>query len=113
MTGASTLFAALLASLAPPRSPSRLDFTVLATYPHDCSSFTQGLHFEPETGMLLESTGLYGESSVRRVDIESGRAVRETPLDRQWFGEGLAVVGDLCYQLLWRENICLIHTYVT
>ena len=46
---------------------------------------------------------------ARRVEIESGHALDEERLERRWFGEGLSVVGDVCYQLLWREGLCLIR----
>ena len=89
--------------------PPTVGYTLLATHPHDRYAFTQGLHFEPRTKTLLESTGLYGGSSARRVEIESGHVLDEERLERRGFGEGLSVVGDVCYQLLWREGLCLIR----
>jgi glutamine cyclotransferase len=103
-------FLAALSSLVPPSSPPTVGYSLLATYPHDTSAFTQGLHYEPRTRTLLESTGLYGESSVRRVNIESGRVLHRSDLPRHHFGEGLTVVRDaVVVQLLWREGLCLLH----
>ena len=108
--GAAGLIAAL-AALVPPQEPlPTFSYTLLDTFPHDTASFTQGLHFEQKTGTLLESTGLYGDSCVRRVDIPSGRPLCEGRLADHWFGEGLAVLGDTCFQLLWREGLCLLHS---
>ena len=65
---------------------------MIRSYPHDSTAFTQGLFFEPG-GTLLESTGLYGESSIRRVELDSGRVIKRLGLESDdWFGEGIAVV---------------------
>ena len=97
----------------PPTQLPTLECTVLGTYPHDCSAFCQGLHYERETKTLLESTGMYGESTCRRVDISSGRVREQEWLDRRMFGEGLSVHGDTCVQLLWREGLCLLRDAAT
>ncbi len=77
--------------------------TVLATYPHDAAAFTQGLLFHE--GVLYESTGLYGESTLREVDPESGRVLRSMPLLDDEFGEGLALVDERLIQLTWRNGV--------
>ena len=61
---------------------------VVQAYPHDAGAFTQGLLFDE--GKLLEGTGLYGESSLRRVDLKTGKVEQQQPLDRRMFGEGIA-----------------------
>lgn len=95
------------ASIFPPsKTPPTYGFSLLKAFPHDPSAFTQGLYFEP-SGTLIESTGLYGASSIRRVDIETGRVLQCEELPREWFGEGLTVHGDTCFQLLWREGLIL------
>ena len=68
---------------APPTS----DASVVRSYPHDERAFTQGLFFE-RGGTLIESTGIYGESSIRRVELESGRVLKRVALRDEWFGEG-------------------------
>jgi glutaminyl-peptide cyclotransferase len=80
---------------------------VLATYPHDPTAFTEGLIWRD--GMLYESTGLYGRSTLRRVNLETGQVLQQTPLDPRLFGEGVADVGDNLIQLTWRENRALVY----
>ncbi len=75
---------------------------VLAVYPHDPEAFTQGLLWAG--GHLYESTGLYGRSSVREVELESGRVLRRADLPAEDFGEGLARVDRRLIQLTWREE---------
>ena len=87
---------------APPTS----DASVIRSYPHDERAFTQGLFFE-RGGTLIESTGIYGESSIRRVELESGRVLKRVALRDEWFGEGVTVQGGRCLQLLWREGLGL------
>ena len=79
---------------------------VLAVHPHDPSAFTQGLVFHD--GRLFESTGLYGESELREVEIETGRVLRRVPLPGDLFGEGLARIGDRLIQLTWLEERALV-----
>ena len=67
-------------------------FKVVATFPHDPGAFTQGLVFAE--GEFYESTGLNGESSVRRVEIATGKVLQEVKVDSAFFAEGLALVGD-------------------
>lgn len=86
-----------------PRSKIR----VVATYPHDTSSFTQGLVWDG--GTVLESTGRYGYSRIRRLRLESGEVLLERRLPWMFFGEGLAIVGDRLVQLTWREETALIY----
>lgn len=85
----------------------RLKIQVVATYPHDTSSFTQGLVWDG--GTVLESTGRYGYSRIRRLRLESGQVLLERQLPWKFFGEGLAIVGDRLVQLTWREETALIY----
>ena len=64
---------------------------VLASYPHDGGAFTQGLVLD--NGTLYESTGLYGRSSLRQVELETGKVLRRVDLPPTLFGEGLALAG--------------------
>lgn len=84
---------------------------VIATLPHDPTAFTQGLLFHE--GRLLESTGLYGRSSLREVDPATGRVLRRVALEDRFFGEGLALVGDRLIQLTWREETALVYDLAT
>jgi glutamine cyclotransferase len=80
---------------------------VVAAYPHDPSAFTQGLVVY--AGKLLESTGHYGSSSLRRVDIQTGRVEQLQALESTYFGEGIAVFDDRVYQLTWQNGIGFIY----
>lgn len=77
-------------------------YEVVATFPHDPDAFTQGLQYH--NGILLESTGRYGQSSLRHVDKASGRVIRRVNLPDRYFGEGIAIVGDEVMMLTWREG---------
>jgi len=82
-------------------------YEVIATFPHDSNAFTEGLYYE--NGFLYESTGLYGHSSMRKVDLQSGSVIQKTQLAEDLFGEGLTVVGDKIYQLTWKANTGFIY----
>lgn len=86
-----------------PEPPEVLDVSVVAEYPHDPDAFTQGLVFA--SAELWESTGLRGESDLRRVDLETGEVLTEVPLAPELFGEGLAVGEDgELVQLTWTSG---------
>jgi glutamine cyclotransferase len=86
-------------------APERLGVRVVARYPHDVEAYTQGLLWHD--GKLYESTGLYGRSSLRRVDLSTGRVEEKAPLSPDLFGEGLALVDGGFVQLTWREGRAL------
>ena len=80
---------------------------VLAEYPHDSNAFTQGLEFFGER--LFESTGLYGNSSIREVDLQSGSTIDLVMLDTDMFGEGLTFLDENhILQLTWKSEEALI-----
>lgn len=81
--------------------------TVLAKYPHDSAAFTQGLLYAD--GLFYESAGLYGQSTLRKVDPETGAVLLEKRLDAQYFAEGLALLEGKLYQLTWKENTGFIY----
>ncbi len=82
-------------------APSR-SWSVLGSFPHDKGAFTEGLLWHG--GKLYESTGLEGQSSLRRVDLQSGQVEKKLDLPRQLFGEGLALAGGRFYQLTWQTK---------
>jgi len=86
----------------------RLRVRVLAAYPHDPGAYTQGLLWHE--GALYESTGQYGQSRLRRVDLQSGEILAERALPDEIFGEGLARVDDRLVQLSWREGRAWSYT---
>jgi glutaminyl-peptide cyclotransferase len=82
-------------------------FRVVAEYPHDATAFTQGLAFAD--GRLYEGTGKKGESSLRQIELASGRIEQLTPLDGSLFGEGIAILDGRVYQLTWQNRLGIIY----
>lgn len=82
-------------------------YLVIQSWPHDPRAFTQGLVFHD--GYLLESTGRYGDSSLRRVELSSGKVKKRERLDNKFFGEGLTLLGDKLYQLTWTAHKGFIY----
>jgi glutaminyl-peptide cyclotransferase len=78
----------------------------VAVLPHDPEAFTQGLLFYD--GFFYESTGLYGHSSLRKVDPATGKVLLQRVLPRNIFGEGLVLAGDRFFQLSWKEGRILV-----
>ena len=76
---------------------------VVKEYPHDTSSYTQGLFFHD--GKLHESTGEYGNSTFRTVDLATGKALTKMSFDRKYFAEGSVILDDVLYILTWNEKV--------
>ncbi len=87
--------------------PSQIVFKVLNSFPHDPTAFTQG--FAYRDGFLYESTGLYGESSLRRTNPATGEVTAKINLSPKFFGEGLTILGDSIYQLTWKSGQGFIY----
>ena len=85
----------------------RLIPIVVSKIPHDVTAFTQGLAIEGD--QLYESTGLYGQSSLRRLDLSTGNAIQKIMLPAEVFGEGLAAFPHLIYQITWREQLAYVY----
>lgn len=79
-----------------------ISYTLLNAFPHDTAAFTQGLEYYK--GQLLESTGLTGRSSLRVVDIATGKVSSKINLEPSIFAEGLTVMRDTLYQLSWQNH---------
>jgi glutamine cyclotransferase len=88
-------------------TPKLYTYELLNTYPHDITSYTQGLEFYK--GVLYESTGQYGESKLRALDYKNDAIINNVNLSRSYFGEGLTVLNDKIYQLTWKEGRGLIY----
>ncbi|MCY4379597.1 MAG: glutaminyl-peptide cyclotransferase [Candidatus Dadabacteria bacterium] len=88
-------------------SKSQDSFTVLNSFPHDPTAFTQGLVYRD--GFLYESTGLYGKSSLRKTNPATGKVLAKTDLPREFFGEGLTIIGESIYQLTWKSGQGFIY----
>jgi glutamine cyclotransferase len=83
----------------------------VTSFPHDVTSFTEGLLYDH--GALFESTGLYGESKVRKIDLASGQVLAQVRLTHDYFGEGLALLHGELYQLTYREGRCFVYDAAT
>jgi glutamine cyclotransferase len=83
------------------------DYEVINTYPHDTMAFTQGLIFR--NGVLYEGTGLYGRSSLRKIELETGNILKIRDLPGSYFGEGITIYHDTIIQLTWRNNIGFVY----
>ena len=87
-----------------PSEPKPLQgYRIVNTFPHDPLAYCQGLIFHG--GKLMESTGQYGQSSVRRVDLDSGAVEKRMALDPRLFGEGLTLHDGELWQLTWKAGI--------
>jgi glutaminyl-peptide cyclotransferase len=106
--GASLVLACGPAANAQRKPAPVQNYKVVATFPHDTSSFTQGLVFAAD-GQMYESTGLNGESSLRRVDIATGKTLQRIDVPAEYFAEGLALVGDELLQLTWRHQLGFVY----
>jgi glutamine cyclotransferase len=81
------------------------------SFPHDVSSFTEGLVYDH--GTIFESTGLYGESKLRKIDLATGRVLAQVRLTDAYFGEGLALLHGELFQLTYKEGKCFVYDAAT
>lgn len=88
--------------------PEKLTYSVLQTYPHQTSSFTQGLEFYG--GDLYEGTGQNGQSRLMKTALQTGAVLKSVPLATQYFGEGITIVNNHIYQLTWTSGQCFRYT---
>ncbi len=96
--------------------PFTLTYRIVSEYPHDSTAFTQGLIWND--GILYESTGLYGKSTIRIVELETGIPILVRSLPEEYngqtfnklFSEGIAIVDNLIYQLTWKEGVCFVYS---
>lgn len=93
------------------RSTPVYGYEVVNVYPHDKDAFTQGLAFD-EDGNFYEGTGKQGESTLRKVDLKTGKVLKQyhlNNLDPRIFGEGITIVGDNIVQLTWRWQMGIVY----
>ena len=84
------------------KAPEIYNYEVINEYPHDKEAFTQG--FEYYNGFLYESTGQKGESSLRKVELKTGKVLQKIEIDKQYFGEGMTIFSDKIYMLTWQRK---------
>jgi glutamine cyclotransferase len=94
-------------SSQPAVQPASLRVQVVRTYPHDRAAFTQGLLWRD--GLLYESTGLVGRSSLRKVELGTGAVKQQTAVPPPYFAEGLADVGNRLFQLTWQHGRVFVY----
>ena len=95
------------AEVTKPEKVQAYKLEVVAEYPHDVTSYTQGLFFHD--GVMYESTGQYGTSTLRKVDVKTGKATARQNFDKKYFVEGSVVFGDDLYLLTWMEKVVFIY----
>ncbi|WP_240768704.1 glutaminyl-peptide cyclotransferase [Olivibacter sp. XZL3] len=89
------------------KMPEQYSFSVVNTFPHDAKAYTQGLEYHD--GFLYESTGQRGKSTLRKVELKTGKVVQKIDLPAKYFGEGMTFVGDKIIQLTWEEGVGLVY----
>ena len=87
------------------------DFVIVHSYPHDTAAFTEGLLYHD--GFLYESTGLNGHSSIRKVELETGRVLQSKDIPPQYFGEGLTAWDNHLVGLTWQSNTGFVFDLAT
>ena len=95
---------------APPaeqNAPAAYGYQIVRTYPHDSRAYTQGLVYRD--GVLFESTGLNGRSTLRKVRLETGEVLQQYQLEPKYFGEGLVDWGGQLIQLTWQTNVGFVY----
>jgi glutamine cyclotransferase len=88
-------------------APVIYSFKIINTYPHDPKAYTQGLEFH--NGFLYESTGRKGSSSIRKVEIKTGKVLQQVDLESQYFGEGITIFNNKIYQLTWQSGVGFVY----
>ena len=83
------------------------NINIINIFPHDPESFTEGLVYHK--GYLYESTGLNGKSTLRKIDIKSGKILQEFKLNQKYFAEGITISANKIYQLTWQNNIVFVY----
>jgi len=91
--------------------PILYSYDIVNTYPHDTKAYTQGLEYY--NGFLYETTGHYGESTLRKVEINTGKVLQKIDLDKQYFGEGMTIFNNKIYWLTWKAKKGFIYNLET
>ncbi len=88
-------------------APKKYTYRVIKTFNHDPKAYTQGLFYH--NGFLYEGTGQNGSSSLRKVELETGKVIQSNNLEQDYFGEGITLFGDKIYQLTWTSGIGFVY----
>jgi glutaminyl-peptide cyclotransferase len=82
-------------------------YEIVNTFKHDSKAFTQGLFFH--NGFLYEGTGQYGDSTIRKVEIESGKVLQKQDISEDYFGEGTTILNGKIYQITWQDGKAFVY----
>ena len=93
------------------KSPEVYTYKIINSYPHDTKAYTQGLEYHK--GFLYETTGRRGQSSLRKVEISTGKVVKKIELDTQYFGEGMTILNDKIFWLTWQAKKGFVYNLET
>ena len=91
--------------------PAAISYDIVNEYPHDPAAFTEGLEYKD--GYLYESTGQYGSSDIRKVDLTTGKVLSSEKMEARYFGEGLTILNGKIYQLTYREGKGFVYDLAT
>jgi glutamine cyclotransferase len=89
------------------KAPEQLTYKVEKTFPHDTSSYTEGLQYVD--GVMYESTGEENHSTIQKVNLQTGKAIQVTKLEDKYFGEGLSVIGSKVVQVTYRNKVGFVY----
>ncbi len=93
------------------KAPEVYSFEIINEYPHDKKAYTQGLEYY--NGFLYETTGRRGQSSLRKVDIKTGKVLQKVELEKEYFGEGMTILNDKIYWLTWEAKKGFVYDLKT
>jgi glutamine cyclotransferase len=88
-------------------APSEYIFAIVRVFPHDTSAYTQGLAYRD--GFLYEGTGRNGQSSLRKVRLETGEVIQRVDLGSEFFGEGITIIKHRVFQLTWKSGVGFVY----
>lgn len=91
--------------------PKNYSYKVIKAFPHDPDAYTQGLFYKD--GFLYEGTGQKGSSSIRKVELETGKILQSVNLDEKHFGEGITLFNNKIYQLTWTSEVGFVYGFTT
>jgi len=97
----------LQVQLLPAKPATLYTYKVVNTYPHDITSYTQGLVYDD--GILFEGTGLYGHSLLRKVAFQTAKVLKETSVPNNVFGEGISMFDGKIIQISWKEQVAYLY----
>jgi glutamine cyclotransferase len=90
-----------------PKAAPEYTFAVVRVFPHDPTAYTQGLTYRD--GFLYEGTGRNGQSSLRKVRLETGEVIQHVDLGREFFGEGITIIKGRIFQLTWKSGVGFVY----